>query len=158
MVLTYVWMCLLCAGPAIDFPQLSRPLPGTGRLQVFSPGAPALPRRSMMDSMSWRRPWCNDRPNLGNPAAPLTAVGIDGTQLGLTNTPGTFFGPNIQDCLNGAPTCVATPASSFHFLIPASGLGNIGRNTFISPGFQTYNLTVQRSFSYPCTTCSDSKF
>ncbi len=46
-------------------------------------------------------------------------------------------------------TCVATPASSFHFLIPASGLGNVGRNTFISPGFQTYNLTVQRSFKIP---------
>ena len=91
----------------------------------------------------------NDRPNLGNPAAPLTAIGIDGTQLGLTNTPGTFFGPNPQDCINRAPTCVAGPASSFHFLIPASGLGDIGRNTFISPGFQNYNLTVQRSFRIP---------
>jgi hypothetical protein len=25
----------------------------------------------------------------------------------------------------------------------------VGRNTFISPGFQTYNLTVQRSFKIP---------
>ena len=91
----------------------------------------------------------NDRPSLGNSAAPLNAIGIDGTQLGLTSAPGTFFGPNIQDCLNGAPTCVATPVSSLHFLIPASGLGNVGRNTFISPGFQTYNLTVQRSFKIP---------
>jgi hypothetical protein len=91
----------------------------------------------------------NDRPNLGNPAAPLTAIGIDGTQLGLTNTPGTYFGPNIQDCLNGASTCVATPTSKLHFLIPASGLGNVGRNTFISPGFQTYNLNVQRTIKLP---------
>ena len=44
--------CLLRAAQAIDFLPFSKPSPGTGRLQVFSPGAPALPRRSMMDSMS----------------------------------------------------------------------------------------------------------
>ena len=32
-----------------------------------------------------------DRPNLGNPSAPFTSVGIDGMQLGLTTTPGTFY-------------------------------------------------------------------
>jgi outer membrane receptor protein involved in Fe transport len=86
----------------------------------------------------------NDRPNLGNPSAPFTSLGIDGTQFGFTATPGTFF--PLQACLNGTPACVPTPASQFHFLIPDSGTGNLGRNTFISPGRQDWNLSVQRTF------------
>jgi len=89
----------------------------------------------------------NDRPNLGNPHAPFTSIGIDGTQLGLSATPGTFFGP-IQDCLNGAPTCVAQPAANFRYLIQASGFGNVGRNTFVGPGQVFYDTSVQRSFRF----------
>jgi Carboxypeptidase regulatory-like domain/TonB-dependent Receptor Plug Domain len=86
----------------------------------------------------------NDRPNLGNPAAPFTSVGIDGSQLGAAT--GTIFGP-YQDCLNGLPTCVAQPASTFHFIIPAVGVqGNLGRNTFIGPGQWFYNTGVARTF------------
>ena len=85
----------------------------------------------------------NDRPNLGNPAAPFTSVGIDGSQLGV---PGTVFGP-YQDCLNGLATCVAQPASTFHFIIPAVGVqGNLGRNTYIGPGQWFYNTGVARTF------------
>jgi outer membrane receptor protein involved in Fe transport len=89
----------------------------------------------------------SDRPDLGSASAPFTSIGIDGTQLGLTSTPGTFFGP-IQDCLNGEPTCVAQSASSFRFIIPASGYGNVGRNTFIGPGQMYYNTSVQRTFKF----------
>jgi outer membrane receptor protein involved in Fe transport len=89
----------------------------------------------------------NARPNLSNPAAAFTSVGIDGTQLGLTATPGTFFGP-IQACLNGTPQCVAEPASDFRFIIPASGAGNLGRNTFYGPGQIFYDTAVQRSFKF----------
>jgi hypothetical protein len=86
----------------------------------------------------------NDRPNLGNPAAPFTSVGIDGSQLGLAT--GTIFGP-YQDCLNGLATCVAQPASTFHFIIPAVGVqGNLGRNTHIGPGQWFYNTGVARTF------------
>jgi len=87
----------------------------------------------------------NDRPNLGNLAAPFKSVGIDGTQFGFTTTPGTFF--PLQPCLNGLPTCVAQPASTFHFIIPASGVeGNLGRNTYIGPGQWFYNTGVARTF------------
>ena len=37
-------------------------------------------------------------------------------------------------------------ASTFHFIIPASGLGNLGRNTFIGPGQLFYNTAVARTF------------
>jgi hypothetical protein len=86
----------------------------------------------------------NDRPSLGNPAAPFTSVGIDGSQLGAAA--GTVFGP-YQDCLNGLATCVAQPASNFRFIIPAVGVqGNLGRNTYIGPGQWFYNTGVARTF------------
>jgi len=87
----------------------------------------------------------NDRPDFGSASAPFTSIGIDGTQLGLTNTPGTFFGP-IQACLNGTPACVAEPASNFRYIFQAGGLGNVGRNTFIGPGQEYYNTSLQRTF------------
>jgi outer membrane receptor protein involved in Fe transport len=88
-----------------------------------------------------------DRPNLGNPSAPFTSVGIDGTQLGLTTTPGTFF-TVTQGCLAKASTCMEQPASNFRYLIQASGFGNVGRNTFIGPGQVFYDTSVQRSFRF----------
>ena len=94
----------------------------------------------------------NDRPNLGNPGAPFTSVGIDGTQLGLNATPGTIY--PIQPCLDGTPACVAAPASTFRFIIqPANALGfsangNLGRNTFFGPGQVFYDTAVQRSFKF----------
>lgn len=95
----------------------------------------------------------NSRPNMGNPNAPFTSIGIDGTQLGLTTTPGTIFGP-IQACLNGSPTCKAEPASTFRYIIQAAGAngnsapGNVGRNTFVGPGQMFYDTAVQRSFKF----------
>ena len=88
-----------------------------------------------------------DRPNLGSMSAPFSSIGIDGTQWGLSATPGTFFGP-IQDCLNGLSTCVAQPASSFRYIFQASGFGNVGRNTFVGPGQMYYDTSVQRSFKF----------
>jgi Carboxypeptidase regulatory-like domain/TonB-dependent Receptor Plug Domain len=85
----------------------------------------------------------NDRPNLGNPNAPFTSTGFDGFPFGLSAAPGTYF--PVQTCFFTNNPCNPAPASSFHFLIPASGNGNIGRNTFISPGFQFWNMSVQRT-------------
>lgn len=89
----------------------------------------------------------NARPDFGSKSAPFTSIGIDGTQLGITSTPGTFFGP-IQACLNGLSTCVAQPAANFRYIIQASGLGNVGRNTFVGPGQMFYDTAVQRSFKF----------
>ncbi|MGB8660479.1 MAG: TonB-dependent receptor [Candidatus Acidiferrum sp.] len=93
----------------------------------------------------------NDRPNLGSMSAPFSSIGIDGTQVGLAATPGTFFGP-IQACLSSEPAqealCVAQPASSFRYLFQASGFGNVGRNTFIGPGQMYYDTSIQRSFKF----------
>ena len=86
----------------------------------------------------------NDRPSLSNPAAPFSSVGVDGFQFGFTATPGTIF--PYRDCLSGAPTCVPQPASNFHFIIPATANGTLGRNTYIGPGQWFYNTGVARTF------------
>lgn len=94
----------------------------------------------------------NDRPNLGNPAAPLTSVGIDGTQLGLNATPGTIY--PIQPCLHNTPQCVPAAASTFRYIIQPAGangfsaVGNLGRNTFVGPGQAFYDTSIQRSFKF----------
>jgi hypothetical protein len=105
------------------------------------------------------------RPNLGNASISINNNGIDGTQIGgsvveggpfvpLETTPGTYF-QITQDCLN-APTygdavaaCNEGAASSFHFLIPAGGPGNVGRNNLYGPGQVYFDTSIERKFPIP---------
>lgn len=50
--------------------------------------------------------------------------------------------PNLAD-----PT--KNPWDINRYVIPASGLGNVGRNTLLAAGRQDWNLTVQRAFKMP---------
>jgi Carboxypeptidase regulatory-like domain/TonB-dependent Receptor Plug Domain/TonB dependent receptor len=87
------------------------------------------------------------RPNVSNPNQPLTATGIDGSQLGLS-APGTFF--PLNTCFFGNPgPCTAQPASAFRFIIPASGFGNAGRNSVYGPGQWYFDTSIQRTFPIP---------
>lgn len=79
----------------------------------------------------------NDRPSLSNPNAPFNTFAIDGRFIG--GTPGVLFDGN---------TGLPTTASAVHFLI-VPGLGNVGRNTVITPGRQDWNLSIQRIFKMP---------
>jgi outer membrane receptor protein involved in Fe transport len=89
----------------------------------------------------------NSRPNLSNPKQPLSATGIDGSQLGLS-APGTFF--PLSTCFFGNPgTCAPQPLSSFHFVIPALGPGNAGRNSVYGPGQWYFDTSVSRRFPIP---------
>jgi hypothetical protein len=93
----------------------------------------------------------NDRPNLGNPTAPFTSAAVDGANpnFGITATPGTFFEiQNAIACDNVTIPCVPVDPTKFHWIIPASGLGGVGRNTVVTPGFQTWNMGIQRSFKF----------
>jgi outer membrane receptor protein involved in Fe transport len=88
----------------------------------------------------------NDRPNLVNPKAPFTSVGIDGAQLGPPFIAGQIY--PFAACVFGNGACdptMGSPANTFHFVIPGSGNGNLGRNTFTSPGFQNWNLSAQKT-------------
>ena len=98
----------------------------------------------------------NDRPNLGNPNAPFTSAGIDGTFVTGFDSMGNVIFQGVPGVLynnscdpSSVPTdCVPTPASAFHWLIQP-GLGNVGRNTVLTPGRQDWNLSVQRIFKMP---------
>src|SRR5579872_6446688 len=86
----------------------------------------------------------NDRPTLGNPTAPLTAYALDGAFFGLA--PGTTLcdGPSA---FNTNKPCQVVSASSVHWIIPANGVGNLGRNTIVNPGRQDTTFALQRNFN-----------
>lgn len=93
----------------------------------------------------------NDRPSLGNLTAPFTAIAVDGANpnFAITATPGTYFElSNAQACDNKVIMCVPVSPSNYHWLIPASGLGNVGRNTIGTPGFQLWNMSLQRTIKF----------
>jgi hypothetical protein len=49
--------------------------------------------------------------------------------------------------LNGSGNCNPVTANSVHWIIPANGVGNVGRNTQISPGRQDTTVGIQRTFN-----------
>ena len=54
--------------------------------------------------------------------------------------------------LNDRPNLADPTKSKFdinRYVIPASGLGNVGRNDVLTPGRQDWNLTIQRTFKMP---------
>jgi hypothetical protein len=84
----------------------------------------------------------NDRPNLSNAAAPIATYAIDASFVG--GAAGTLCdGPHA---LNGAG-CIATTANNVHWVIPANGIGTLGRNTIINPGQQRTTFGLQRLFN-----------
>ncbi|MFI5176577.1 MAG: TonB-dependent receptor plug domain-containing protein, partial [Terriglobia bacterium] len=86
----------------------------------------------------------SDRPNLGNPSAPFTSFAYDGAQVG--GTPGVFYdGPTV----NSTGDLIPVSANSVHWLIQGAGVGNVGRNTVISPGRQDWNFSIARQFKMP---------
>ncbi len=88
----------------------------------------------------------NARPNVGDPSKPLSATGIDGLNLGIGTTPGTYY--SIQQCFfNGI--CNPQSASDFRFVIPFSGYGNVGRNSVFGPGQVYVNTSIERNFPLP---------
>jgi len=83
----------------------------------------------------------NDRPTLGNPAAPFQSFGIDGSGV-VGGTPGTLYdGPEALF----AGRLVQTTPSSVHWLIQP-GPGNVGRNSGRGPSFADVDLRVAKRF------------
>jgi hypothetical protein len=86
----------------------------------------------------------SDRPNMGNPSAPITAWAYDGSQVG--GTPGVLYdGPTA----NSSGDLVPVSANSVHWIVQGAGIGNVGRNTVISPGRQDWNFSILRRIKMP---------
>ena len=88
----------------------------------------------------------NDRPILGNPAAPFETVGIDGTFIG--GTPGVIY-DSVANKTSGALTRVN--ASQVHFIVVNNRSGQytgqqVGRNSFSNPGSTRNDVAVQKGF------------
>ena len=88
----------------------------------------------------------NDRPLLGNPAAPFETVGIDGSFLG--GKPGVYYdlvANNATNALN------PVTAAQVHFLIPDNTSGKftkleLGRNSYSNPGSTRNDIAIQKGF------------
>jgi hypothetical protein len=83
----------------------------------------------------------NSRPDLANAAAPLTSLGIDGGDVGLP--PGTY---DFICVLSGSTTCAPEPYNTFHFVLPNTVPGNVGRNSLFGPGQVYFDTGIQRDF------------
>src|SRR2546427_6570380 len=83
----------------------------------------------------------NDRPSLGNPNAPFTSFGIDGSFIG--QIPGVLY--NGATALS-AGSFLTVNANDVHWLI-LPGAGNIGRNIGNGPGFANVDLRVSKKFN-----------
>ena len=102
----------------------------------------------------------NDRPIVGNPSAPLTAVGIDGIYLGpvvtangttINPVPGTIYNLNLNNTLAPSDPNSLTPVTSgqVHFIIPYGPANqyaarSIGRNSILQPGTTTNNVALEK--------------
>jgi hypothetical protein len=94
----------------------------------------------------------NDRPAIANPNAPATSVGFANSQAGSrgcdTSATG-FFDIN----------CNPVALSDVRYLVdPTIRTGIAGRNTLRAPGYNTFDMSLQRSFKLPFTPWEQDRF
>jgi outer membrane receptor protein involved in Fe transport len=94
----------------------------------------------------------NDRPSLGNlkvpinySAACLNPAGTCDSGVGFTLDGVTFTDFNSSFGFDPATGAFTASKTDFRYYVWFGHNGNIGRNTFISPGFQNWNLSAQRT-------------
>jgi hypothetical protein len=97
----------------------------------------------------------NDRPSLGNVKVPinystacLNPAGTCDTGVGFTVDGVHFTDFNSSfgtDPVTGAFTATK---NDFHYYVASGVNGNIGRNSFIAPGFEFVNLSAERTFKF----------
>jgi outer membrane receptor protein involved in Fe transport len=83
----------------------------------------------------------NSRPDLANPSAPLNSFGIDGGDVGLPA--GTY---DFNCVIFTAGPCSPEPINTFHFVVPNTVPGNVGRNSLFGPGQIYFDTSIQRDF------------
>jgi hypothetical protein len=86
----------------------------------------------------------NARPDLANAAAPLSSMGIDGGDWGPPFASGSYYDFNCVLSGGDTTTCPAKPISTFHFVVPNTVPGNVGRNSLYGPGQIYFDTSIQR--------------
>lgn len=94
----------------------------------------------------------NDRPSIANPLAPPTSVGFANSRAGAQGcdpSPTGFFDFN----------CNPVTLNDVRYLVDPSIRTNIaGRNTLRAPGYNTFDMSLQRSFKVPFTPWEADRF
>lgn len=94
----------------------------------------------------------NDRPSIANPSAPATSVGFANSQAGVIGCDPSatgFFDIN----------CNPVAFNSVRFVVdPTIRSGIAGRNTLRAPGYNTFDMSLQRSFKIPFTPMEQDRF
>jgi len=94
----------------------------------------------------------NDRPSISNPSAPATSVGFANSQAGVFGCGASatgYFDINCEPVALGAVRYVVDPAIR---------TGIAGRNTLRAPGYNTFDMSLQRSFKIPFTPWEQDRF
>ena len=94
----------------------------------------------------------NDRPAISNPGAPATSVGFANSQraaIGCGLSPTGYLDINCNPVALGDVRYVVDP------LIRT---GIAGRNTLRAPGYNTFDMSLQRSFKLPFTPWEQDRF
>jgi outer membrane receptor protein involved in Fe transport len=86
----------------------------------------------------------NDRPSLGNPKVPINYTAACLNPAGTCNSGVGFSQDGGATFVDFNSSFVGT-RNDFHYLVVLGQNGNVGRNTFISPGTITNNMSVQRT-------------
>jgi outer membrane receptor protein involved in Fe transport len=97
----------------------------------------------------------NDRPFLGNAKVPinysaacLNPAGTCNTGVGFTTDGSTFVDFNSSFGFDPNTGNFTATKNDFKYYVFLGQNGNIGRNTIISPGFQNWNLSVERTVKF----------
>jgi len=94
----------------------------------------------------------NDRPAISNPTAPATSVGFANSlagNLGCDPSGTGYFNLN----------CNSVGLSSVRYVVdPAIRTGIAGRNTLRAPSYNTFDMSLQRSFKVPFTPMEQDRF
>lgn len=88
----------------------------------------------------------NDRPGIGNPKAPMNTYAVDNAWFTGESDGTVCAGPSFWYTNDD---CHPVSRDSVHWIIPGPGefpKNTIGRNSYIGPGFQQWDINVQRSF------------
>ncbi|HEY6802795.1 MAG TPA: carboxypeptidase regulatory-like domain-containing protein [Pyrinomonadaceae bacterium] len=94
----------------------------------------------------------NDRPSISNPSAPATSVGFANSQAGV-------FGCGASATGYFDINCDPVAAGAVRYLVdPAIRTNIVGRNTLRAPGYNTVDMSLQRSFKIPFTSMEQDRF
>ncbi|HEY1577346.1 MAG TPA: carboxypeptidase regulatory-like domain-containing protein [Terracidiphilus sp.] len=88
----------------------------------------------------------NDRPSLANPKAPVDTWAVDDAWFTGVSDGGLCSGPSF---FYTGDDCHPVTADSVHWIVPGFDqhpANPIGRNSFVSPAWQQWDMNIQRSF------------